>query len=63
MNVNNGQLYVGRDLSIQDSWLNNDGTIAYGNESYARLQMTKEDDFVKVNRNFVMTQGMITTDC
>ena len=54
MNVNNGQLYVGRDLRIQDSWLNNDGTIAYGNESYARLQMTKEDDFVKVNRNFVM---------
>ena len=54
MYVNNGQLYVGRDLRIQDSWLNNDGTIAYGNESYAKLQMTKENDFVKVNRNFVM---------
>ena len=52
--INNGQLYVGRDLRIQDSWLNNDGTITYGGDSYAKLKMTNENDFVKVNRNFVM---------
>ena len=53
MNVNNGQLYVGRDLRIQDPYLQNDGTIAYGNYSYAKLKMTEEDDFVRVGRNFV----------
>ena len=52
--INNGQLYVGRDFRIQDSWLNNDGTITYGDDSYARLKMTEANDFVKVNRNFVM---------
>ena len=53
--INNGQLYVGRDLRVQDSRIQNDGTIGYDNYNYGYLKMTKENDFVKVERNFVIS--------
>ena len=53
MYINNGQLYAGRDLRLQNSRIQNDGTIGYDNYSYGYLKMTKENDFVKVGRNFV----------
>ena len=53
MYINNGQLYVGRDLRVQNSRIQNDGTIGYDDYSCGYLKMTNEDDFVKVGRNFV----------
>ena len=53
MYINNGQLYVGRDLRVQNSRIQNDGTISYDDYSCGYLKMTNEDDFVKVGRNFV----------
>ena len=52
--INNGQLYVGKDLRIQDNSVQNDGTVSYGGTARAYLQMTQENDFVKVSRNLVM---------
>lgn len=53
MYINNGQLYVGRDLRVQNSRIQNDGTIGYDDYSCGYLKMTNVDDFVKVGRNFV----------
>lgn len=55
LNINGGQLEVGRDLRIQEISKQNDGTIAYNDYyTYGLFRMTNENDFVKVNRNFVM---------
>lgn len=53
--INGGQVDVGRDLRIQEIYTQNDGTITYNDYyTYGKLKMTNENDFVKVNRNFVM---------
>ena len=53
--INGGQVDVGRDLRIQEIYTQNDGTITYNDYyTYGKLKMANENDFVKVNRNFVM---------
>ncbi|MCM1508555.1 MAG: fibronectin type III domain-containing protein, partial [Ruminococcus flavefaciens] len=52
--INGGQLDIGNDLRIQYLNVQDDGTVKYSSSCYGKLQMTNENDFVKVNRNFIM---------
>ena len=55
--VDHGQLEIGKDLRLQEAYIQSDGTTAYRERGSGFLEMTNENDFVKVCRNFVTYAG------